>query len=79
MGVHLFWLEKKAGNFERIGEVGEFYLKYWKSQRFLYLLISLYKTLKKLLEMKQMLEKSRKFVSPKKWEPWKNCFGPRKE
>ena len=54
--------------------------KYWKSQgnlsvrkcgnRFLYLLNSLNKMLKKILENgKKILEKSGKFVSPKVWEP----------
>ena len=61
-------------------EIREFYPKYWKNKGILdsfflgflievYLLNSLNKTLKKYWKMKKILVKSRKFVSPKMWEP----------
>ena len=42
--------------------------------KFLYFLNSLNKTQKNTGNVNKILEKSRKFISPKMWEPWKSTF-----
>ena len=90
-----FPVREKSGNFVKTGKVGEFYSKFWKNRKKLYLKIekntgkvreirqlvivktlqiwyhtlNKTRTLKNTGKLQKILEKSGKFVSPKKWEP----------